>query len=284
MDDLSSVDSTQLKDSDNAGLFGLIAAIGDDRFGRELLSFLYTMCGAEHCAIFHFTSDQPTEIASASLDRTDLARRQISLYLDREYWRFDPGAAEARRMIGQESSCLIRQDISDLPNYNFRDVVYGRAHIRERLLLCRSGKNSAIGLSILRPERRGSFTGTDIQKLSNTRDCLLAILAKHTDLITRRGRLTRMLTSLDDIQACIVGPPNDLAPREAQVCARILYGVSSLGIALDLGIGQETVMTYRKRAYQRLGIATQRELLLWYVARWTAACSGIYHEGPARLQ
>jgi hypothetical protein len=48
-----------------------------------------------------------------------------------------------------------------------------------------------------------------------------------------------------------------------------LFGISSAGIALDLGIGEETVMPYRKRAYMRLSIATQRELLLWYVSEWS---------------
>ena len=47
--------------------------------------------------------------------------------------------------------------------------------------------------------------------------------------------------------------------------ARILYGLSAAGIAVDLGIGIESVTTYRKRAYRRLGIATQRELLVWYL-------------------
>lgn len=45
--------------------------------------------------------------------------------------------------------------------------------------------------------------------------------------------------------------------------------MSTTGIALDLDIRVETVMTYRKRSYRRLGIATQRELLLWYIKLWT---------------
>nr|ART90100.1 hypothetical protein [uncultured bacterium] len=31
---------------------------------------------------------------------------------------------------------------------------------------------------------------------------------------------------------------------------------------------EETVKTYRKRAYQRLAIGSERELLTWYLARW----------------
>ena len=62
--------------------------------------------------------------------------------------------------------------------------------------------------------------------------------------------------------------PERLPRREVEVCALILFGVSTMGIASRLNIGEETVKTYRKRAYQRLGKATQRELLNWYIERW----------------
>ena len=36
--------------------------------------------------------------------------------------------------------------------------------------------------------------------------------------------------------------------------------------ALDLEVGEETVATYRKRAYQRLGIGSRHELFQLYLA------------------
>jgi DNA-binding CsgD family transcriptional regulator len=58
------------------------------------------------------------------------------------------------------------------------------------------------------------------------------------------------------------------------VCARVLYGLSSTAIALDLDVGEETVKTYRKRAYQRLAIGSERELLNWYLAQWSRWSAG----------
>jgi DNA-binding CsgD family transcriptional regulator len=57
--------------------------------------------------------------------------------------------------------------------------------------------------------------------------------------------------------------------REIEVCARIIYGLSTLGIAVDLCLSEETVRTYRKRAYQRLALGTERQLLTWYLRQWT---------------
>ena len=44
------------------------------------------------------------------------------------------------------------------------------------------------------------------------------------------------------------------------VAARVLSGMTSEGIAADLGIGLQSVLTYRKRAYAKLGVCGQREL------------------------
>jgi DNA-binding CsgD family transcriptional regulator len=51
-----------------------------------------------------------------------------------------------------------------------------------------------------------------------------------------------------------------LTPREREVCERILLGYTSIGIGLDLNIALSSVLTYRKRAYEKLGIAAQNEL------------------------
>lgn len=51
-----------------------------------------------------------------------------------------------------------------------------------------------------------------------------------------------------------------LSPRELEVCIRIMLGVTSEGIGIDLGISRNTVLTYRKRAYARLNISSQNQL------------------------
>lgn len=55
-------------------------------------------------------------------------------------------------------------------------------------------------------------------------------------------------------------PPSALTPRERQVCRHILLGLSSEAISQALGISVHSTLTYRKRAYERLGISAQNEL------------------------
>lgn len=45
-----------------------------------------------------------------------------------------------------------------------------------------------------------------------------------------------------------------------RVCLRILSGLSSEAISADLDISIHSTLTYRKRAYDKLGISSQNEL------------------------
>jgi DNA-binding CsgD family transcriptional regulator len=51
-----------------------------------------------------------------------------------------------------------------------------------------------------------------------------------------------------------------MTQRELDVCARTLIGLTAEGIAIDLNIKKTSVLTYRKRAYARLGISSQTQL------------------------
>ncbi len=51
-----------------------------------------------------------------------------------------------------------------------------------------------------------------------------------------------------------------LTPRELDVCARLLNGMTQEGIASDLRLSLPTVKTYRNRAFGQLGIHFKSEL------------------------
>ena len=257
------------------GLGDFIASIGRQQFEQTLLKYLNDNCGADHVALFQFGQRGAERFASISLDGTDTANRQTRLYVDGQYWRSDPSVLQAQQDAGDFSKPVIyRLDIAEMPMSDLRDLIYRRMHIRERVLICGRGPEGVLGLSILRSEKRGAFSEQEIDGLTNIANILLSVLEKHCEMKWQGHRLSLALTSLDEIQRCCVNSPDKLPRREVEVCARILYGLSTVGIALDLGIGEETVMTYRKRIYQRLSISSHRELLLWYLALWSEVGSG----------
>ena len=106
--------------------------------------------------------------------------------------------------------------------------------------------------------------------LTNTGRALAAILRQHIEAPVEPARPAEPLSSLSAIEQRIA-KCSDMPPREVEVCSRILFGLSSTGIAIDLDISETTVKTYRKRAYHRLSIGSERELLTWYLRKWTQA-------------
>lgn len=244
----------------------LVDAIGHDRFGPALATYLHTLCGADHFAAFRLGNDELREVAACCVEPARTARDRVESYVKQGLWKHDPAMTEAQRCVQQATPTLIHVDFSDQGYTSLRPQVY--PHVRDRVLLCGRAASGAFGLSVLRADPHSPFGDDNLRRLGDAADLLVAVLGKHAESCESRPNVARALTALPDIEACIVDL-GALPRREAEVCARILYGLSSVGIALDLSVSEETVKTYRKRAYQRLNIGSERELLTWYLARWS---------------
>ena len=248
------------------GLAPLVTAIGEDRFGPALARFLNELCGADHFAAFRLGKGELRAVAACCVEPERTARDRVETYVNQGWWKQDPAMTEAQRCLGAVRSSIIHVDFSDEGYAAMRPSVF--PHVRDRLLLCGHGRHADFGLSIVRADPHAPFAGEAIHKVALSAELLMALLDKHADIRQTRPNVAQALTQLDEIEDCIVAT-SVLPRREAEVTSRILYGLSSVGIALDLSVSEETVKTYRKRAYQRLGIGSERELLTWYLARWS---------------
>ena len=248
-----------------AALAQLVDCIGQDRFGPALAHFLHGLCGADHFAAFRMGRDELREVAACCVQPEHTARDRVESYVRQGLWKTDPAMTEAQRCVDGPTPAIIHIDFSDRGYIDLRPRVY--PHVRDRILLCGRAAGGAFGLSVLRADPHTPFADEAIERLGRAAELLVAMLSKHADVCQSRPNVALALTALPEIENCIVAT-SDLPRREAEVCARILYGLSSIGIALDLTVSEETVKTYRKRAYQRLSIGSERELLTWYLARW----------------
>ena len=255
----------------------VVEAIGTDGFAPRLLALLHEICGADHCAVFEFGQDSLREVAAGSFARTHETREYVSRYLDEQYWRKDPAIAEVQQRLQQQDLVIIRVDISRL-DADLRRAIF--PHVSDRILVCGRTHAAAFGVSIIRSNPHALFPEDAIVRLDTVAELLGSVVAKHADVIFHRPNLALALASLPAVERCITAKAM-LPRRETDVCARILYGLSSLGVALDLGISQESVKTYRKRAYERLRIGSERELLKWYLALWGSFERDGYQEGAA---
>lgn len=260
---IMSADRTNAQD---AALAALVDAIGEESFGPALARFLNELCGADHFAAFRIGSDDLREVAACCIEPERTARARVECYVKQGWWKRDPAMTAAQRCLDDVRPSIIHVDFSDDGYAAMRPTVY--YDVRDRLLLCGHSANADFGLSIIRTDPHAPFAGEAIENIAHSADLLVAVLGKHADIRQSRPNVAQALTALDEIETCIA-TTSALPRREAEVSARILYGMSSVGIALDLSVSDETVKTYRKRAYQRLAIGSERELLTWYLARWS---------------
>ena len=185
-----------------------------------------------------------------------MARTIAEKYL-KHYWNHDP----ANRVCGGNASrsyeMAVRVFSHDINHDAYRHDCYSSVELVDRFSIIRHHGAETIRLNLYRSAQRGRFRASDFAPVLESAVIMFALLAKHdvhrsadagsgdADILARRLRQ--------------VMP--QLPRRELDVCVGIVQGKSSEAIALALGISINTVLTYRKRAYARLGISSHNELM-----------------------
>ncbi|WP_261530275.1 helix-turn-helix transcriptional regulator [Burkholderia multivorans] len=248
----------------NNPLDSLIGAIGSAAFPERAGASLRALCGAELAFIFRIVDARPVEFVSIGCDGSDRVEHVRNTYLGGRWWQFDDEINELGSSSG-DACRLLKTDFKLSAPPRLRQTLYGQLNIRDRVLMCGRAGGDPLVLGITRSEQLGPFETRQVDALGERAATLLSIVARHYDLTMRARRLPGLLTDLAEIERQVALSGERLTARETEVCARYLYGLPTAGIAADLGIGTETVVTYRKRLYERLSIGSHRELLLWYL-------------------
>ena len=233
-----------------------IAALGRAAFASELLATLNRAVPVDHVCLMRVVDRaRPPVLESASWrGGTHVADGQRA-YLAGLY-RFDPNLSLPER----PGVAVLRLRRESVANLEYRAACYARAGLLARLTVATTQAGDRLFLNLYRLEPSGPFTAEEVATIEALAPLLGALAGKHVGML---GMLLRSRDRGDRIAALAArlhALDGRLTRRETDVLARVLLGVTSDGIALDLGVGLNTVLTYRKRAYARLGVTSQAEL------------------------
>lgn len=230
---------------------------GEDNFDAAFLDLADTIAGVDHIMVFASPAGQAprciinrgaitTPIAEAAADRHvkrlashgSLARADQHRQADGPVWLEDQsmtGGSGSLRAQWPEPGVFIEMA-------TFHDV---REHVGFIVQFYRTGS-------------RG-FTDYQRSRLRRFDRMLAAALCKHfgyLQVVETRDQclIGRVLTEAPAFQA--------ITRRERLVCVGILAGHTSESIAINLDISINSVLTYRKRLYRKLGISSQNELFI----------------------
>ena len=242
---------------------GLIDSVGTEQFKERLMLTLEMCAGVEHYAAFSLSPDRVRLVATdALLAAAPLAptligsaaafaqSNPVSLQTERDggtvLQRFSPA------QLGQMAAGLAGLEL---------ELVDGVFVSCERA-------GQVLAFALLRSSQQGCFIESELDNIHSVTGTCMSLLDKHENILknVRRGDSGQaLLGSVDQIESTLKTQIPALTKRETQVCARILRGISTPGIAIDLGVREDSVATYRKRAYQRLAIGSRFELIQLFV-------------------
>ena len=241
----------------------LIGALHTDQFEAVTLDLLQDFAGAEHYSIYRVRGDKVEFLGGASKRGEHPARLTGA---NQRYHRNYAELLRAQRLCKSGAPAIMLHDAIDNTEDDGLKAALLHYKIVDRIMLCGCVNDDLLAVTLLRSEEMGKFDPKHISQIEANADLLIAICAKHASLHWDRPRGVKIFEAVDTIESTIKAAGWGLSVRELQVSARILFGISALGISIDLGLGEDTIATYRKRLYARLSIGSRHELMQKYLA------------------
>jgi len=235
----------------------VVKSVGTDTYARACLSFLENSVNADQWALFRFRSGIPLKcVATASMHHRAAALQNIDRYVIRCH-SVDPCVKAAGKSTALPT--LTKLDINDIEDSQYRHC-FELTDVRERLSLFSRIGSDFYQLSAFRGTRSSRFTPAEMNYFAALAELLLVTAQKHEVLLDQQQRAARHL-DLKAIERLLKLRSPSLSTRECEVCARAAVGKTIEGTSLDLNIRRTSVITYRQRAYQKLGISRTNELV-----------------------
>lgn len=237
-------------------LASIVSVIGEPEFPSKIFAIMSASVGVDYCSLYRKSGCELVELGAEGAlpaGQEERVRNHVRYVVNRS-------SMSAQETVSTETFRTVNLDGPG-------EGTVGQRPCEGALFSARRNKD-VFSICILRGPGNDPISPPALQWLKDATEFLVAAMSRHAALTLEKPDLVPALSCLDKIEGCVSGD-GSLSKREGEVCARILYGLSTCGIALDLGIGKESVMTYRKRAYARLRIASQRELLVWYLTKWS---------------
>lgn len=236
----------------SAQLTGCIDSLGNGVFYPRFFQMMRVFAPIDQYMVFEFSpnGDYTTCRLAHNIERPDLGLELASLYLDGAYLD-DPMLEELKTSVLNspvDAPCqllekrhlppIYRQRFFNVPNFDtkFSFVVV-------------DPQSQHLFYVNFYSKKEDAFTEAQLGSLKQISSLIGSLLLKHfRNERKRRGVIKSLLAS-------------GLSEREAQICNMILKGHTAKSIGNDLKLSESTVITYKKRAFNKLKIHRKSDLV-----------------------
>ena len=224
-----------------------LTGLGKDDFS-EAFFVLVQQTGAVQINIYSCNSEKPCCLLSRNFDQNPVGELTTTIYFSGWYLK-DPLLKQVKTMLPGAMSVHRLKKIADSFPEDYRKA-FDEICIRHNRL---TGLVDKLSVLLVGSHLRliVNLYYNQIDNLPDTSDALLSIIG-HLALQHYEAR-----PETSEIYPAVL---ESLSEREREVCQGILSGKKAERIASDMDVAPSTVVTYRKRAYEKLGISSRSSL------------------------
>jgi DNA-binding CsgD family transcriptional regulator len=253
------------------GTCAAIQAIGRANFASQLLRASRSFACVDFVSIFLFpTRHAPMFFGTDGIPGRAYAESAARHYVKRHY-QDDPNL-DAMFSSSVDDTLITYLNRETIPTMNYWLNCYDRAHILDRVsLLSRTANGLPFSVSFYGGVVSGSLGDAGRRALDAFLPMARALALRHIEIAQPA------VSNWDDTLTYVRLRFPSLSTRESEAITGALLNMTASQTAARLGIGTTSVITHRKRAYDRLGVKDMRQL--FSILR--AAASIEYNAGNA---
>ncbi len=209
--------------------------------------FMHTviLTGAGQATAFAYKNDKASCLISRNFLTEEMSGTLAAVYVD-GWFREDP--LYVRTMAMADGDCVVERLEGLIPflSAQYFTTFFGEAGWRTKIAILAVQDSLRMVLNLY---FGGDDAGLDAEPFDTGQARLYRLIGKM--LATHFLRLNAPGFPL---------PLAVLSERERQVCIGMLAGKKAEMIAEEIGVGPSSVVTYRQRAYQKLGVSSRGQL------------------------
>lgn len=239
------------------GIDRTVLSIGRPDFPRTLMRSLNRIAGVDHCMVFWFPDDRTARClmtAGTIATGPDLGDAYAG-----HFHRADPNKDSLLGRARSDAPIMLPSFERRMYRRDYLKLFFEDAGIVDKFATALWHDGGCFYANFYRLRASGPFSAAQTARLRSVAPPCAAAIARHFERDTGASGQDDLPAILHEMFATAARFAA-LTGRERQVCANILLGFSSEAIAARLAISPHSVLTYRRRAYERLGISSQNEL------------------------
>lgn len=158
-------------------------------------------------------------------------------------------------------------DLEDYEDGDYRSRFFSNVGLTGKLSIHQSADSHVFYVNLYRRVGTPAFDASDAALIDRYAEIAVACLQRHADIWAAKAAVIDRDEMLAKLTGFFAEHEAGLSEREASICAYAVLGYSHEATSLNLDISKSSAMTYRNRAYQKLGATGITDLFSIYMTQ-----------------